>query len=68
MVRPRVGDFVYTNSEINVMQEDIREFAASGVHGIVFGVLLPDGTVDTENTRQLVDVAKEHGLEGAFVV
>ncbi|KAG7099648.1 hypothetical protein E1B28_001474 [Marasmius oreades] len=54
MVRPRVGDFVYTDSEIEVMIEDISIFKENGAHGIVFGVLTADGRVDSGRTRRSV--------------
>lgn len=54
MVRPRVGDFVYFPSEIEVMLEDIAIFKQEGVAGIVLGVLTGDGEVDaTKTTKQV---------------
>lgn len=52
MVRPRVGDFVYSDDEILVMLEDIRSFKAMGIKGVVFGILGPDGLVDVQNTTR----------------
>ncbi|KAH8835523.1 copper homeostasis protein cutC [Flagelloscypha sp. PMI_526] len=57
MVRPRVGDFVYSEDEIKVMLEEIRTFKNLGVAGIVFGVLLSDGSVDLESARRIVKEA-----------
>ena len=51
MVRPRVGDFLYSNEELDVMLEDIGLFKSLGITGVVFGVLNPDGTVDVPRTR-----------------
>jgi copper homeostasis protein len=54
MVRPRVGDFVYSDEELDVMLEDIGLFKGVGIAGVVFGVLNPDGTVDVPHTRMWV--------------
>lgn len=51
MIRPRVGDFVYTDHELSTMLEDIRIFKEENVAGTVFGVLHPAGTIDVERTR-----------------
>jgi copper homeostasis protein len=48
MVRPRMGDFVYSEEEIGIMLEDIHVFKKCGVRGIVTGALTPDGRVDVE--------------------
>ncbi|KII93603.1 hypothetical protein PLICRDRAFT_171335 [Plicaturopsis crispa FD-325 SS-3] len=57
MVRPRTGDFLYSDSEIRVMLEDIRVFKEHGVSGVVFGILKSDGTIDVARTRMLVSEA-----------
>lgn len=58
MVRPRGGDFLYSRIELDVMTHDIAAARSAGAHGIVTGVLTPDGTVDVELMRALVDVAR----------
>lgn len=57
MVRPRGGNFVYTEAEILQMESEIEFFRQSGVAGIVFGLLTEDGAVDVENTRRLANLA-----------
>ncbi|KAF9041779.1 hypothetical protein BDZ89DRAFT_1060136 [Hymenopellis radicata] len=57
MVRPRVGDFVYSDCDMDVMLEDIRSFKRHGARGIVLGILTAEGTVDVERTKRLVDAA-----------
>ena len=58
MIRPRGSDFCYSDDEFEIMKEDIRICKELGVCGVVFGILLPDGNVDCERTKQLVDLAK----------
>lgn len=56
MIRPRGGDFCYSDPEIEVMQEDIRIFKSEGADGIVFGILNPDGSVDEGSCRKLLGI------------
>lgn len=62
MIRPRGGDFVYTDEEIEVMRRDIRMAKEIGVAGVVLGVLLPDGNVDVARNKELVELAKPLGV------
>jgi copper homeostasis protein len=64
IIRPRGGDFFYTDSEFKVMQDDIAFAAKCGAHGVVFGLLTPEGTVDTARTQALVELA--HPMEVTF--
>ncbi|AKD57773.1 copper homeostasis protein CutC [Spirosoma radiotolerans] len=57
MIRPRGGDFFYSETEFAVMKADIQLAKALGADGLVFGLLKPDGSVDEERTRQLIDLA-----------
>lgn len=57
MVRPRGGNFVYTEDEILLMEAEIEYFKGSGVAGVVFGLLTDDGNVDVDNTRRLTNLA-----------
>jgi len=58
LVRPRGGSFVYSASEIDVMRRDILHIKELGAAGAVFGILWPDGRVDVEATRALVQLAR----------
>ena len=62
MIRPRGGDFLYSNDEFEIMQEDISFAKNSGADGVVFGILLPDGTIDAERMRSLVRLARPMGV------
>lgn len=57
MIRPRGGDFVYSATEIAAMTRDIERARTMDIGGIVTGVLEPDGGVDVDRTRSLVDSA-----------
>lgn len=58
LIRPRGGDFVYSDVEIEVMQRDIALARRLGAQGVVFGALHADGTVDVERTRALLGVSR----------
>ena len=58
MIRPRGGDFLYTEHEYKVMQDDIVFAAQCGAHGVVFGLLTAEGDVDIARTRTLVQLSK----------
>uniref|UniRef100_UPI00404B235A copper homeostasis protein CutC n=1 Tax=Fulvivirga sp. TaxID=1931237 RepID=UPI00404B235A len=58
LVRPRGGDFVYSDLEFEIIKEDIRVCKELGVQGIVSGVLNADGTVDKGRTKELVELSK----------
>jgi copper homeostasis protein len=58
MIRPRGGDFCYSDIEFAIMQRDIVLAKQLRADGVVIGILTPDGTVDRERTRALVDLAR----------
>jgi len=57
LVRPRAGNFVYTNSEFARMKFEIAALNGENIQGIVTGILQPDRSVDVERTRELVALA-----------
>lgn len=54
LIRPREGDFVYTEAEVRVMERDIHEAVAAGASAIVSGALTPDGDIDVKTTLRLL--------------
>lgn len=58
IIRPRGGDFLYTQPEIQAMMYDIEMCKQLNVHGVVFGCLTKDGDIDTGLMRKLIDAAK----------
>ena len=64
MIRPRGGDFLYSDEEFQIMLRDIEHARQAGATGVVFGILTADGKVDIERTRQLVEAAR--GMESTF--
>ncbi|HEY2824375.1 MAG TPA: copper homeostasis protein CutC [Gemmatimonadales bacterium] len=58
MIRPRGGEFLYSRHELAVMRRDIVAMKRLRVHGVVFGVLKPNGTIDTARMKQLVRLAR----------
>ena len=55
MIRPRGGDFLYTDVEFAAMQRDAEMAKRLGAAGVVFGLLLSDSSIDLARTRQLVE-------------
>lgn len=54
IIRPRGGDFLYNETEIRVMERDIRLCRECGVDGVVFGCLTSDGEIDITLTERLI--------------
>ena len=64
IIRPRGGDFCYSAAEFEVMRRDIKMAKSWGANGVVVGILKPDGTIDADRTRALVEAA--HPLSVTF--
>jgi copper homeostasis protein len=58
MIRPRGGDFCYSNDEFRAMEQDVLTAKQLGVDGVVFGILTEDGQVDMGRTQRLVNIAR----------
>ena len=64
MVRPRGGNFVYSEAEIQQMEQEIELFKQLGVAGVVFGLLTEENSIDLINTQLLA--RKAQPLEVTF--
>lgn len=62
LIRPRSGDFLYSDSEFSVMRRDIEVAGENGADGIVTGILNRDGTIDVERTALLAEYAAPMSL------
>ncbi|KAJ3128198.1 hypothetical protein HK098_004944 [Nowakowskiella sp. JEL0407] len=58
MIRPRGGDFLYSDVEFEVMKLDVETAKSLKADGVVFGILTSDGRVDIKRTKDLVEIAK----------
>ncbi len=58
MIRPRGGDFCYSQLEFETMIADGKLFEEGGADALVFGILTPDGAVDKERSRIFIDEVK----------
>lgn len=65
MIRPRAGDFVWSEAEVGMMETEIAAVRAAGLAGVVLGASLPDGRLDVPVLRRLVVAARgERFLQG----
>lgn len=58
MIRPRGGDFCYSDIEFETMKNDILYCKSINIDGVVLGILKPNGTIDIERTKYLVEIAR----------
>src|SRR6267142_2136538 len=58
MLRPRGGDFCYSNDEFYSMKRDLLQSQKLSVDGFVLGILNPNGTIDKKRCKELIDRAR----------
>ena len=58
LLRPRFGDFCYTDYEHEILKEEVRSFRKLGADGIVIGTMKPDGTLNLEQMKELMEEAQ----------
>jgi len=61
IIRPRGGDFFYSDLEIEIIKTDIAQCKTLGCDGVVFGILTKEGEVDKDRCKQLKDAAGNMG-------
>lgn len=57
LIRPRFGDFCYTDEEFILIREAVRAFRKLGAEGVVIGCLNPDGTMNMNQMKVLMEEA-----------
>ena len=58
LIRPRFGDFCYTDAEFGIICDEVRQFREMGADGVVIGILTPDGSFDMARMGSLMEEAK----------
>lgn len=64
LLRPRPGDFVYSNREIDAIVADAETLHESGATGVVFGALLADGSIDRNAVNQVLKLSRRFSSDG----
>ena len=58
IIRPRGGDFIFNQEEIQIMETDIEACCSLNIEGVVIGVLNPDRTINESAVKRLIEKAK----------
>lgn len=58
LIRPRFGDFLYTEYEYDIMRREIETFAKAGAEGIVIGSLRADGSLNEQQMKGMIEAAQ----------
>ncbi len=66
MVRPRGGDFCFSDLEFEIMFKTARSFLDNGADGIVFGFLNKDKSIDIDNTKKMIELIHQYNKEAIF--
>ena len=59
LIRPRFGDFLYSDYEVNIIKNEIKMFKKLGVDGIVVGILTKNGEIDLDNMKKFIEIAQD---------
>ena len=63
MIRPRGGDFVYSENEIGIMADDIEASAKLGAQGVAFGCLTNNNQINRIQMKHLITLAHSLNVE-----
>jgi copper homeostasis protein len=66
IIRPRGGDFCYSDAEFEIMLSDVHTCGRVGCDGVVIGMLNSDGSIDEPRCRLLVEAAHSYGMGVTF--
>jgi copper homeostasis protein len=66
LIRPRPGDFIYSDIEFEIIKTDIQTCVNTGCDGIAIGILKKDGRIDKERCGELVKMATDAGIGVTF--
>jgi copper homeostasis protein len=66
LIRPRSGDFLYSDIEFEVMKANVQYCIEAGCDGVVLGMLNTDGSIDKKRCAELINLAKSAGLGVTF--
>lgn len=66
LIRPRGGDFLYSDIEFEIMKANVQYCIETGCDGIVIGVLNDDGSIDKPRCAELIQMATKAGLGVTF--
>lgn len=58
LLRPRFGDFLYSDYEFEILKEEVKLFRNAGADGVVIGCLRADGTIDSSKMDELIALAE----------
>lgn len=66
LIRPREGDFLYSDIEFEIIKTDVQYCIDAGCDGVVIGILNADGSIDKPRCAELVQMASKGGLGVTF--
>lgn len=58
LIRPRYGDFCYSDDEFEIIKRNVLQFQQAGADGMVIGILTYDGSLDLERMKQLIEIGE----------